>query len=250
MVTRWLIALVVGWTLAAQAQAPFLQHRRTASRPAAGAASYGPVGVESYNSTNTIGGGTLTVDVTVNGENRLILAGVTGYDGTRVTNSWTCGGNAMSHIYATNFYDGANGMTAWRYYLAPAAGSSTVQVVLDGAPPAAMNLFVIGLTNVNQASPIGNIVAQYIHNTSATVGITNTISAAADDLVLSLYGSHPNSATYTYTGTSETLLDSKTPAGASGGRVTTAPGAASVQMSVATTFAETLTQIIIGVNKR
>jgi len=167
----------------------------TNSLASGGGAGAGGVGIAAAAVTNATSGTTMTFPMAHSGDNRLLMVGVGGYDGSRVITSVTHNSLPCDLLYLTNFYD-ATGSAAIYYRIGPDVSGNVVVTYDDGLPQWNGAGAVI-LTNVNQSSPFGTFVSKYDASAAAVPGVTNTITVASGGLALDFLVAHPHNATFT-----------------------------------------------------
>lgn len=219
-----------------------------------GAADLGSPAYDSGWFAQTSGQRALITNVVSTGANRLLLVcGAVYPTGPIITpTSVTCSNiitgvtATATQLYLTNVLDGSG--RAFLYYLiAPPSGSNDIHILMTGAA-AQFGAAAIVITNADQSVGVGSVVADY--GSAQRIGVTNTVTCGATDLVADMIGTYANTATYT-PGTGQTQRQDSGGSSLTSVRMSTKPASGTSEpMSWIVSAISWFTQIGVAVKAR
>ena len=206
---KWLCAVIVLISVSLLAQAPYLQHRRTVSRPPPAAGGGGGSNVTLDTSAKGTPGSVVTsctVAITVaNNANRVLIIAVGRGDGEpggdTVSSVSSSLDGALTHVGSSDSSDNNYCRTEFWRLIAPTAGSHTITVNFSGNVDIAIAM-AISLYGVDQTTPIGTPTA--VNGTVASTAPTGAVTLGSDDMAVGFISTDSESLSVT-TGTSRQL---------------------------------------------
>lgn len=194
--------------------------------PAAGGGLTGAPGFASVSGTNglTVSSRQWSLYVDATNANKIAFVGLEWYQSTDPTRyPPTIGGNSMTLLASTNLFD-THGHVDLYYYYAPAAGTLTVSNGWS-ANVGECSCFALLVTNAPQSSAF-ETVSMYSSLSTGVTSFTNTVSTAATELVIDVFGQIMTAPSDTYTTIQASQIDRiqrKASTTSSGGGMSTLP---------------------------
>ena len=241
---KWLLCACL-LVMSAQGQSPYLQHRRTASRPPPAAGGGGSN--VTFDTSAKAGCGsstTRTITITVaNNSNRLLIVMPSAGDGTssdRVVSSVSSDlDGAFTHVTSGDADDNNFVRTeAWRK-TAPTVGTHTITVTYGGTVIAA-EAFAISLYGVDQTTPIGTPTTA----SATSAAPTGAVTLGSDDMAVGGITTDSETLSWT-TGTSRQVTENCDNDVSSGLATNTGTGSTSV---TASTINQPYALVVLPVN--